>query len=109
MSADTPRFVVTEMVPLEIWIRIIHLFQISFSGLSNFARSLEESDSDNIDKRHTLLSLALTHPRLTDITLDELWKSMNNLKPVTGLAISPYDEFSSTYLNYEDGYGCWVS
>jgi len=73
----------------EIWIRIIHLLRISLS---------EDISSDIREKRSTLRNLALTHPWLTDIALDELWRSMETLQPVGFLVIDRFNEFPSGFL-----------
>lgn len=71
-------FVAVEMqFPLEIWMKIVSLLRISLS---------EERPSDIRNKRHALLNLALTHSMLTEIALDELWRSMEFLQPVGDLA-----------------------
>ena len=57
--------------------KIVSLLRISLS---------EERPSDIQNKRYAFLNLALTHSMLTDIALDELWRSMELLQPVGDLA-----------------------
>jgi len=80
--------------------RIIHLLRISLS----YDRS-----TDIRDKRSTLRNLALTHPWLTGIALDELWRSMETLQPVGFLVIDRFEEFPSGFLNCKDEPENWVS
>jgi len=87
-------------LPIEIWMKIISLLRILLS---------EEKSSDIQDKRDTLLSLALTHSVLTEIALDELWRSMESLQPVGDLAFHYDSETFYDHFDYQDEYDSWVS
>jgi hypothetical protein len=58
----------------DIWLEILNHFAISPS---------EDTRRGLLQKRQTLFSVALTCMDLTEIALDELWKSMDSLKPVS--------------------------
>jgi len=89
-----------QAAPLDIWMNIIHCFQISLS---------QDKSADIRDKRSALRNLALTHPWLTDIALDELWRSMETLQPVAFLVIDRFEEFPSGFLDCRDEPENWVS
>lgn len=91
-------FAVIEMqAPSEVWERII----------SNFRIYLSQDDVDTVRaKKCTLLTLALTHPKLTDIALDEHWKSMLSLRPIVNVVSHKYKSYD---LEMDDMIHCWVS
>lgn len=86
--------------PLDIWMNIIHFFRISLT---------QDKSADIRDKRSALRALALTHPWLTDIALDELWRSMETLQPVGFLVIDRFEEFPSGFFDFRDEPESWVS
>ncbi|KAF5350689.1 hypothetical protein D9756_008501 [Leucocoprinus leucothites] len=57
----------------DVWMEIMYHFKLFLS---------EDKPSDIKVKKHTLLSLALTNRNLTDIALNELWRSMSSLMPI---------------------------
>ena len=93
-------FAVIEMqAPSEVWERII----------SNFRIYLSKDDVDTVRaKKCTLLTLALTHPKLTDIALDEHWKSMLSLRPIVNVVSHKYNDKSYDH-EMDDMIHCWVS
>jgi hypothetical protein len=78
-----------------------------------FSISLTNDAPDDIrTKRHVLLSLALATQKLTDIALDELWKSMITLEPIVQIFNSSSTSNNAsidTVLRYVNGAEHWVN
>jgi len=92
-------FVAEMQAPPEVWERIISHFRVYLS---------EDENGTVQAKKRILLALALTHPKLTDIALDEHWKSMLSLKPIVNVVSHKYND-SSYDLKMDDKTHCWVS
>jgi len=80
--------------PPEVWEKITRHFRVFLSQDANDAVRA---------KKRTLLALALTHPKLTDIALNEHWRSVLTLKPVVNVVNN------SSRILQKDQSDCWVS
>lgn len=86
----------------DIWFEVLRYIEIDLS-----ADSREETQL----KRRTILSVALTHPDLVDVALDELWRSMESLEPIVRVLNAPstglidvlvYDHYLSFWVSYSN-------
>lgn len=81
-----------------IWIEIMQYSRISFT---------DDSPGDVRLKRRIMLSVALTCLELVEIGLNELWRTMTTLEPITQV-INALCSSSTPALRYQDQ-GYWVS
>lgn len=86
----------------DIWSEVLRYFQVSF---------VDESVEDIRLKRHAMFSAALTCKDLTETALDELWRSMTTLEPLSRV-LNASSTSSTTIFHYQgqdQDQGYWVS
>jgi len=82
----------------DIWFEVLRYFEINLAY---------DSREDIRLKRRAILSLALAHPDLVDVALDELWRSMVSLEPIVRVLNASLTE-STDGLVYNQFFVFWV-
>lgn len=80
----------------DVWSEILRQFEIDLTG---------DRKEDIQLKRRTILSIALSHPNLVDVAVNELWRSMTSLEPIKHV-LNAGEELIPV-LQYNQGF--WVS
>lgn len=85
---------------LDIWNEILKYFEVSLDNDEEHAVK---------EKRKTTLVLALLSSKLTELSLNTLWRNMSTLEPIVAVINSRLDD-EETFLDYSvtDGRSYWV-
>lgn len=83
----------------DIWFQVLQYVKLD---------PIDDSWTDLRTSRRTILSVALVHPDLVDVALNELWRSMVSLEPIVRV-INTSLMVPKNVLEYNEDVGLWVS